>query len=366
MTAVQAIVSNIMFPKTSEELLWFIEENGRFNVEDVLYSDTVIWTVPRWCMVGDIVFFMHGKTVNASISALCRHLKEEQALFSPAVYEKLQTALTRGRELFKQYGGKIFAIGRITGAPQYVEDEDFSDGITQDRLHWKSRIYAEVGDIYCLEQPIDISEFNSFIRISRQSAVTPVFGEAFTQLKERLRHKNDLPWYIEESFSSAVPLTKVTHENWLSVCGQNRHRFFLESQFRSFYVDYFLMEFGDRKTIFRECPCIQNGNRYFADNVILFDGRFLPVEVKLNISAENGLVHQLAHYCHVEQLILEPKINRVAAPERMVQEACLVVDINGVYLYKHNTREIRQVCALDKIRSVSDILALRSRLKIFL
>ena len=70
--------------------------------------------------------------------------------------------LNRARRLYSLYGGKIFAIGRISSRPE-LEDEFVP-------IHWSGRIYAEVKDIYLLEKPIDISEFSIFfgIRDSRK------------------------------------------------------------------------------------------------------------------------------------------------------------------------------------------------------
>ena len=67
---VQAHINNISFPKTLDELYWFVTENGSFNVEDILFNKFVEWTVPNWTQTGDIVFFMHAKTARSTITKL--------------------------------------------------------------------------------------------------------------------------------------------------------------------------------------------------------------------------------------------------------------------------------------------------------
>ena len=61
---VNAHINNISFPNTIEELENFIFENGMYNVENILYDETVIWTVPRSSKIGDVVLFFHAKTAN--------------------------------------------------------------------------------------------------------------------------------------------------------------------------------------------------------------------------------------------------------------------------------------------------------------
>ena len=88
--------------------------------------------------------------------------------------------LQRARSLYSLYGGKIFAIGRISSRPEKEDELDFQH-------HWSGRIYADVKDLYLLESPIDISEFNSFILVSRQSSITPLPSKEFEALKSLIK-----------------------------------------------------------------------------------------------------------------------------------------------------------------------------------
>jgi len=173
---VNAHINNISFPKTIDELIWYIEEHGCFNVEDILEeTEYVEWTVPRYSAIGDIVLFFHAKTAIQWI----RKLETAAKKIDDNYYDKrmLLSWLQRARSLYSKYGGKIFAIGRIQSAPKY-------DNWGNDDLHWSSKIFSNVGDLYFLDNPVDISEFKDFIMISRQSAITPLPGYEFEELKK--------------------------------------------------------------------------------------------------------------------------------------------------------------------------------------
>ena len=112
--------------------------------------------------------------------------------------------------------------------------------------------------MFLLEKPIDISEFNSVITVSRQSSITPVFGDQYNFLKSLIFQKNSIiEDYFINSIAEPVPLARVNDNNWLEVLNRYRRSFFLEIQFRTYYVDRLLILLGDNKTIYRECTCIK-------------------------------------------------------------------------------------------------------------
>lgn len=175
MIYVQAFITNIAFPKTLKELSRYIYEDGCFDVEKILKNPWEVWTAPRWCKPGDIVFFMHAKTASDTIRALRKLLDAERNFYD---YDLFSNWLTRGENLHEKYGGKIFAIGQVAKSPEvYEDDEDFI-------AHWKSRIYAYINNLWLLPKPVDISEFRSFLKVSRQSSITPVLGNDFVSLKK--------------------------------------------------------------------------------------------------------------------------------------------------------------------------------------
>ena len=360
MQEVQAVILNIAFPKSLEEVLSIQKNYGYFDIESLMIDSEEgkfeSWTVPKWCKIGDIIFYMHSKSSKGTIARLKASLKGNPGDFSIDDSSLLMPALERGVTLYEKYGGKIFAIGRVSGAPYY-------DSIPEEMIHWKSKIYADVSDYFFLETPIDLSEFSNFIQISSRSAITPVFGKEFDTLKSLILRKNSTPDYFKESVSTPLPLSKVNQENWLQIVTKFRRSFFLEAQFRTYYVDFLLSCIGDRKTFFKECTCIKRGkNKSFVDNVILIGGRYLPVEVKLRVGAEKDLIGQLRKYCGLDSLMLDAKKHRMAVHDRVVQHIVLVIDTNGVYWYHNDAKDVQQICLLDNITTHQDIQNLREQI----
>ena len=54
---VQAYLNNVSFPKNMEELDHYADQ---FDVEVLMCSEWVEWTVPKWTVPGDIVLFFHA------------------------------------------------------------------------------------------------------------------------------------------------------------------------------------------------------------------------------------------------------------------------------------------------------------------
>ena len=349
---VQAFVANIVFPKTLEEVLDY-SYVGCYNVEDILYDDIVTWTVPNWAKIGDIAFFMHSKTSIQTISMLCKELKSQNR-FSPEEAERLKEWLDKGRELYSLYGGKIYAYGRVCGSPGTLDDEMIS--------HWKTRIYADIEDIQVLDKPIDISEFNDFLLISRTGSITPVYGEEFEKLKLLVLRKNGYAsGYFLDTIASPVPLAKMDETNWLSVANEYRRSFLLERQFRSFYVDRFLPYFGDQKKTYRECRCRKQGiPDSFVDNVILFNGKYLPVEIKLNINKEEDLPGQVKKYCNDDVRFTDTSTDKVFDNTKSYMNQVLIIDTEAVYLYDDRLGEIEFIKSLDEMQTIEDIKQLRT------
>ena len=350
---VQAFIDNISFPMTLEELERFADW---FNVEEILNVAETEWTAPRWAVEGDIVFFFHAKTAIQKITMLETKLKQEKTEYSEEDYRWLWESLQRARELYKLYGGKIFAIGRVSGRTEYDSQE--GDEI----LHWASRFYAPIDRIFVLQQPIDISEFSDFLPVSTRGAITPVVGSDFDRLKKIICAKNEIPDYLKKSRAIPLPLQKINPENWLDVTQEYRRLFALEIQFRRFYVDYFLKVLGQQKTFYAECECYQQGRRTgFADNAIKLGGKWCFVEVKLNVHAEPHLHDQLKKYCHAERVILQ-KGERTLTQEKVWQNTMMVIDTEDFYIYSVSSDQLTLLESLDKIKTESNIKALQKRI----
>lgn len=344
---VNAHISNISFPTNIEELEVFVYEHGMYNLEEVLLAKDNCWTVPASSKIGDIVLFYHAKTAIARITAL---ITKVHSLEDGEDYEKdlLLEWLERARGLFKIYGGKVFAIGRVTGSPEYWGDEEES-------YHWRGRIYADVGDIVVLENPIDISEFNDFIKISRQSGITLLPAKEFRQLREIMKQKNViLPAYFLRCEIGDYQLSQIDKHNFLEVTQMYRRRFLQEIDFRSYYVDYLLNALVERK-FYRECTCYTQGKpNYFVDNVFLYNDRYYLLEVKLNIRLERDLVGQLKQYTDADYLYLNKQETRRI--EDFERNFMYVIDTYGLYRYDRQQDELKMLIDLDEVKKIEDIL----------
>lgn len=172
-----AFITNISFPKSLDEVLYFIEERGKFDVQEVMTADNVEWTAPRDSRIGDAAYFMHSKTSIDTIRHLRKELKLNQTEIDPVICDTLFKALNQGEELYREIGGTIFARGTVCG------DIIIDDVATRDGLHWRSRYYAPIDSISLIRPPISIDEFFSFINISRTGAITKLTAEQNMELR---------------------------------------------------------------------------------------------------------------------------------------------------------------------------------------
>lgn len=365
MTYVQAFINNISFPKTLEQLETYINV-GYFDIEGLLKYDgeETGWTVPGWASVGDISFFMHAKTANAHISRLTTQLRTGKHYYDEEMGQTMMAWLDRAREIYREYGGKIFALARVSSNPEY----DYDEGENYQPMHWNSRIFASLDQLTLLDKPIDISEFNDFIFVSRMSAITPVLGKEFKLLKQVISSKNKIPPFYELSDATPYPLKDVNNENWPVLGNIYRRSFILESQLRTYYVDYLLREIGDQTVFYKECRSYRTGQAdTFIDNVVLIDGKYLPVEIKRSVGQERDLPGQLNQYCCSEGIRLRQNAKTVVPAEKIHRHKCLVIDRDKVYLFDFASQSLIRIFDLDDIKEVSDCGTLRqiliSRLK---
>lgn len=350
---IEAFINNISVPKTLEELsTYFMNGNhAQGLVDDALGTGTTCWTVPRWAKRGDIVLFMHAKTAK---STLTRLRTEVRTLFEPASFEakEYEQAIANQLAFYKIYGGKIYAVGRVDGKPERLSVDPLQ--------HFKSNIFCDIDNLFLLDTPIDISEFNSYIEISRMSGITPVFGEKYDQLKSMISEKNIVPKYFIQSYSTPYPHAAVNGENWMKLGLEYRNAFTLEVQFRQCYVDYLLKALGDQKTIYMECACYKGSYPVtFVDNVIRINKKLLPVEVKLNIRLESNLEGQCEQYCMLDKLVLDKKTGREARIKDVISDRVLIIDTYAVYMFYLENKNIKFWYSLDDLKSEEDIRDLR-------
>ena len=346
---VQAFVSNMSTATSLEELSL---TDGTTLPEELLSAPTIEWTSPKWAKAGDIVFFMHSKTARTSLTKLRSELEITRNELHASEYYRLMSFLEHALEVHAQYGGKVFAIGRVCGGPEYVNPNEIFDGVT----HWKSRYFAAIDNIQALENPIDISEFRNYIFITRAGATTPLFDHEFNRLREDISKKNVLPRYVTNAIARPIPLRLINEENWIEIANTYRRSFILEKQFRHFYVDYLLREIGDQKRFFTECCCQRsNMNDSRMDYVIRFNKRYLPVETKLSVSAEPNIVSQVSKYVYNSQVFLTDDRKRRVTGEDFHPGKVLIIDTEKIFMYDAKSNLVEEILDLNQITSKADL-----------
>ena len=226
-TYCHAFINNISFPTTLEEIkLVVIEECGQYDIEYLRSSQEVSWTSPRWAMAGDICFFMHAKTANSTISGLKTELRNNRFFYSESDYQELMSWLDKGKQLHKQFGGKIFAVAKIISPAEQDTDDERP-------IHWNTRTYSDMGSIWLLNEPIDISLFRHYVTVSNRGAITPVFGKEYRDLQRLIVDKNpNPPDYFMSAIAADAETSKINRHNWLRIAPSYRHSFIYEKQFR--------------------------------------------------------------------------------------------------------------------------------------
>jgi hypothetical protein len=352
---VNAFINNVSFPQTVEQFEDVVHIKGCYDIEHLLIEaeedGEVCWTSPRNSVIGDVVLYFHAKSAIQKIKKIERDINKLDSSVDEDYKAYLLWWIDRAKDLYSLFGAKIFAIGRISGRPEREDDLEFEQ-------YWGSRIYADVSDLYILDNPIDFEEFNSFIYLARQSAITPLPSKEFEGLKELIRSKNpNVPnWFLESKIGDNM-LSKVNQNNFIEFTSSYRKRFPLEISFRSYYVDYFLKVLSGNK-VYRECPCCIEGlvkqSNPRIDNIFEFNGKKILLEVKLNIDLEKDLISQLNQYIFADYIYLEDKkTNKITDFEK---EYMFVIDVYSVYKYNVKEKGLIKLFDLDEIKSKEDII----------
>ena len=355
MENIQSFIANISAPKTPEQLMWHMRNYGGYVIERVLDDPDGPgdWTVPRWAKHGDIVFFMHAVSAVQYLKSIRRKICELRDSYRPQEFDEAMSFIQHGLVLHSLYGGKIFAVSRVLGAPKYFsEDEPY---------YWHSHIYADMGDTVFLTSPVPASEFKSFLPVARQTSITPVIGSNFDRLRELIiSHGNTVPNYLTDASASPFPLSAINGSNWLELCNEYRNRFFLEEQFRKYYADYLLRALSDDGRLYAECRVRKNGEPdSFVDNVILLHGAYISVEVKLNASAEPHLPSQLGKYCNADVILRSHKVKSFFPTEDIRTGEIIVLDTENLGLYTYHDKTLRSIYKLSSLKTYRDITALK-------
>ena len=156
-----AIITTFQSPFTFEELVERYETPGHpTNLDFILQgeSDFGEWTVDKDCKPGDTVFFRCATT---SADHMRRRYTEARRHGDPGLIEYAE----KERALYRQYAGKILAIGEIAEPPVQMDSE-------WEHTHWRSRWYADIADYQLLEAPVAFEDYRDFVKICTTGAIT--------------------------------------------------------------------------------------------------------------------------------------------------------------------------------------------------
>lgn len=354
MNNVQSYIANVSYMTSLEEMKFYVDKDYLTDLEMfVCCPEELNFTAPKWAVRDDIVFFFHAKTAIQKVRHLRAQIKKNKEKYKYYL-DKFDEILKFAELFYEIYGNKIFGVARVSESPQYEENAE--------NIHWKSHIYAEMSDFKFLERPIPLEEFNSFLKLASQTSITPVLGDQFDKLKDIVLKDNDDIGFLKNSVATPVPLRNISEENWIDIAGKYRRRFFLEAQFRKFYIDYLLKILGDQKKFYFECSCYKDGKFVGRpDNYIYISGKYLPVEVKLNNRSFPNLNTQLDKYCNVDTVELDK--NKTAKSEKLHSGYCIIVDVYSIGVYDGSIGRIMPICDLDDINSIDDIKSVKHRIK---
>ena len=352
---VQAFINNFNFPKS----LGYLREcltsnNGLLNTELFRNGGGVTWPAPKWTQLGDICLFHYAISANAIQRQTYKEYLLVEKTFGHSEQDLIEDGFRRGKRDYERWGGKTFAISRVGSTP-----EDWGPTETD---QFRTRTWVEFDDICLLENPISAHEYSDYIKISRHSSITSVTGDHFDRLKELICKKNNVPRYFLEAESTPLEINHINSTNWFELNYNHRRRFFLEEQFRSYYVDHLLKLLGNRRTFFRECDCFKtNYSRAVGkvDNVISTPTGYLPIEIKLSALAEPHLIKQLDKYCNVDRIKVT---HGREITSDIYRDRLLVIDLQSVYLYRAETKMLELIESLDNLTSLARVEELRKKI----
>lgn len=345
---VQAYICNLSFPQYYKEFEELALGGYYYNVDAILDKvKDMKFTAPKWSQKGDVIFFMHSKTSNAHISRIKKQLMNKLDEYTEEEQESLLEHMHYGEELYEKVGGKIFALATVGGDKSVIE----SDEIFDEKIHWGRNIYAPINNICILDFPVALSQFKDFITLSTGGSITPVLGSDYTQLIKLVNRYNTLDKYYTETKPVENPLNKLTSSNWIENNINKRSGYFLAKQFRVYYVDYLIKELSDNKKIYSECNCYSDKSLYsIVDNMILFNGKYLPIKVKLDINNESDLKGQVSKYINLTSFELDEKTKLKA--DNNIYNKVVVIDVNYIYIFDG---EIKKIYDLNNLKCKSNL-----------
>ena len=338
---VQSYICSVTFPETLEGVLDMVARNKSkadwaTDIDTLLNFQTahsIFWTAPRWITEGDVVFFYHTKRALQRTERLLAAVKAHRPR-----KRNLIKLLERARRTAEAYSGKIFACASVAGAT-----ERFS-GLNK---HFISPHFAPLQEVCVFDEPLPQEVFADYIKIGL-STVTPLYERELNGIKRLLSARNAMPDFLSDAVAAGNGFKDVNAKNWISISCSPHARFIHEAQLRAYFLDYFLNELKDKGTsVLEECECFRAGkNTGRADYFVKVFGQWFPVEAKLSIADEKGVLSQVAKYTNVDSFVPKKGIRRNRTFKIEETRICLLIDRLGIYFVSSRNKFIK--CSFRK------------------
>ena len=106
--------------------------------------------------------------------------------------------------------------------------------------------------------------------------------------------------------------------------------------------------------IYPECRCKKDGaNDKYADYLIRFHTKYLPVEAKVCVDREYNILGKAQMYCNVSSF--NPKGRSSITPEEIYNDNCLLIDEYNILLYDDLFHDATEIMSLDDILNEGDV-----------
>ncbi len=327
---VQSCITTISFPETIDEMLDMVEKNQHFAdwtadidlLLDFKPDCNIRWSSPTWLTQDDILFFYYTKGSRRRIIKLLQEVRRDYGQES-----YLAQFLEYELEAAEFYSGTIFACAEVSGLTEYSDSE---------LCHFNHKFFAPLGEVDVFDKPLAYEKFTESITIS-QRTITLIYGQQFDRLRSFLSSPNILPDFLKNA-QLRDGLRDVNKNNWFLISCHPSTRFIYEAQIRTYLIDYLLNEIKDKGTsLLEECECYRGRKRTGkVDYYIKLDGKWIPVEAKLNVLAEKDILSQIAKYTRID--FFKPTIgqHRGKAFETTKLSMCIIVDQSGIYIVSDN------------------------------
>jgi hypothetical protein len=281
---VNAFVARFVFPDNVPAIFAMVEANQVADFQALLEGLDVVWSMPKACLSGDVVFFQLG-------------------LRSPQNLRKARLEALRSREgemanyldllepMVQAYAGSLVAAGRVSGHPTHEDPGP----------HFGGRIYAPITDVTPLDAPVLVTGGSPLTRFPEYRSHGPVThrmfssNEAYQATLGAIRTAgNDLPAFLAQTHVGP-PLGD--DGTWLSRVRRSRAGWFSEAHLCAGFAEPLCRLLADQGRFKREVPVrTAAGASGVVDYSIEVGGVTVPVEVKLNHTAERDFLSQVRRY----------------------------------------------------------------------